>query len=370
MMANDSAPDQDRVAPMDLTRHLEQLALTPSEAAYDRLTGYGFARRYVGGKAVADVGWGEVGLGSRLLAETAESVVGLYGSDETIDLARTVYPAPNAEYEKVDLPELPYPEDRFDVVVALGVAENLDRPEDLVKEARRVLKQDGVLVISIPDKRSFVDGGAPGGEGHRRGMYLVEFQELLEAHFGRVLVYRQGAVAGGLVFPVSGELNGVSVESVPLSSTNPRVGAEPPEVRSLMAVCGDTETFDQVGPYLMLDRDRRVFDECEDRAEDVELLRGEIRHMQETEAQAFIDALKLRETEIGYLRARIRRSEAQARHMENVARKRENVIHEMENSTVWRLFEPYRRVRTRLAAARGRGAPGGGPEGGGDRPGQ
>ena len=358
-MANDSAPHQDRVASMNLTRHLEQLALTPSEAAYDRLTGYAFARRYVAGKAVADVGWGEVGFGSRLLAETAGSVVGLAGTDEAVNLARAIYPAPNAEYEKADLSELPHTEDRFDVVVALGVAENLERPEDLVKEARRVLKQDGVLVISVPDKRSFV-------EGRRRGMYLVEFQELLEANFGHVFVYRQGAVAGGFVFPVSGELNEVPMESIPVSSTNPRVTAEPPEARSLIAVCGDSEALKQEeGPYLMLDRDRRVFDECEDRAEDVELLRDEIRHMQETEAQAFIDALKLRETEISYLRARIRRSEAQARHMENVARKKENVIHEMENSTVWRLFEPYRRVRTRLAAARGRGS-----EGSSDRPGQ
>ena len=40
-------------------------------------------------------------------------------------------------------------------------------------------------------------------------------------------------------------------------------------------------------PYLLLDRDRRIFDECEDRAEDVELLREEVERMQETEVQAF-----------------------------------------------------------------------------------
>jgi SAM-dependent methyltransferase len=380
--ADHSAPDQDHVARMDLTQYLEQLALTSSEVAYDQLTGYGFARRYVAGKVVADIGWEVVGLGSHLLAETAESVVGLAGSAEAVELARTAHPAPNAEYKKVDLTQLPYPEGHFDVVVALGVAENLDRSEDLVREAKRVLKQDGVLIISAPDKRFFVDGRNPGGVGYRRGMYASDFQDLLETHFGRVLVYGQGAVAGGFVFPLSGELDAASVESASLSSTNPRIVAEPPTVRSLMAVCGEAEAFEGGESYLMLDRDRRVFDECEDRAEDVDLLRGEIRQMQETEAQAFIDALRLRGTEIAYLRAQIRRSEAQAeaqarrseaqvRRSEARMRHMENVVREMENSATWRLFEPYRQLRARIDAARGRGRPGGNSEGsGGERPGQ
>jgi SAM-dependent methyltransferase len=369
MRADDSAPDRDSAARTDLARHLEQLALTPSEGAYDRMAAYGFARRYVVGKVVADIGWEDVGFGSNLLAGTAKSVVGLTGSAEAADLARAVYPAPNAEYKRVELPELPYPEDHFDVVVAFGTVENLDRPEDLVQEARRVLKQDGVLVVSAPDKRGFVDGRNPEGTGYRRGMYAVEFQELLESYFGRVFMYRQGAVAGGFVFPVSDELNGTSVESASLSSANPRVAAEPPTVRSLLAVCGDTEALEREDPYLVLDRDRRVFDECEESAEDVELLRGEIRQMQETEAQAFLDALRLRGTEIGYLRARIRRSDAEIHGLKNQTQRLKNQIRDMENSTTWRIFEPYRRLRARMDAAKKGRAPETVQGSGGERPG-
>jgi SAM-dependent methyltransferase len=369
MRADDSASAQDRPALSDLAGHLEQLALTASEVAYNRLTAYGFARRYVAGKVVADIGWEEVGFGSRLLAETTTSVVGLTGSEDAADLARAVYPAPNAEYRQADLPNLPYPEGQFDVVVAFGALENLEQPEDLVREARRVLKQDGVLLISVPDKRAFVDGRNPEGTGYRRGMYDVEFQELLGSHFGRVLVYRQGAVAGGLVFPISEELNVASIESAPHSSTNPRVGAKPPATRSVIAVCGDSEALGQQEPYLLLDRDRRVFDECEDRAEDVELLRGEVRQMQETEAQAFLDALRLRGTEIGYLRARIRNSDAQIHGLKNQIQGLKNQIRDMENSTTWRIFEPYRRLRARMDAAK-KGRSPENPEGsGGDGPG-
>jgi SAM-dependent methyltransferase len=322
---------------MDLARHLEQWGPAGAEAAYERLVGYGFARRYVGGKVVADMGWEEVGLGARLLAETAKSVVGLARSDEALELAAAAYPAPNVEYEKAEPSHLPYPDDHFDVVVAFGVAEKLENPDDLLREVDRVLKRGGVLIISATDK------GARPGEG--RGMYIPEFRELLERRFQGVRLYRIGAVSGGFVFPISGEISGTPVESARASVTGPCPGAEPPPTRSVMAVCGDEETLErEEPPYLLLDRDRRIFDECEDRTEDVELLRDEIRRMQETEVQAFQDSLRLHMTEISHLRAQVRRARAQELAMRNQLRA-------MENSTTWRLFEPYRRLRERIDAA-------------------
>jgi hypothetical protein len=124
-------------------------------------------------------------------------------------------------------------------------------------------------------------------------MYVPEFRELLERNFGRVRIYRQGAVAGGFVFPASEEITGVPVESTRFSLTDPNLGAEPPTTRSVIAVCSSTEAPGQEEqPYLLLDRDRRVFDECEERAEDVELMRGEIQQIQETEVRAFLDILE------------------------------------------------------------------------------
>src|SRR5215212_2201253 len=264
-----------------------------SEAAYDRLTGYGFASRYVEGKVVADIGGAELGYGSRLLAETAESVTALSDLPEAIDLASALYSAPNVSYRRAALPELPLSGTFFDVVVALGLTGNL---EDLVKEARRVLKEEGVLIISCPDRRR--DGHDRGGVDGLRGVYVPELGELLERHFGHVHLYRQGAVAGGMVFPDSEEVIGAPVESARFSLTDPHLSAEPPRTRSVIAVCSDAaEALGQEErPYLLLDRDRRVFDECAERAEDIELMRGEIRHMQETEVQAFVDAIRVRQS--------------------------------------------------------------------------
>src|SRR5215207_4295714 len=149
-------------------RQPKQPAPASSEAAYDRLSGYGFARRYVKGKIVADVSWEEIGYGSRLLAETAESVVGLTNSPEAVDLASAAYPAPNVCYQSVSLSELPYSESYFDAVIAFGVAEHLEHPADLVREVKRVLKKDGVLVISASDKLAYRNDSSRGGVDDRR----------------------------------------------------------------------------------------------------------------------------------------------------------------------------------------------------------
>lgn len=346
MRAGDPAPDQEYSGRMDLGQYLEQLVTAPSEDVYTWLTGYGFARRYVRGKTVANIRWEEVGFGSELLAETAESVAGLTNSAEAVGLASTIQSAPNVSYRKVSLPELPYPEEYFDVVVAFGVIENLEQPEHLVREAKRILKQDGVLVVSVPDKQVWADYRDRGNARYSGGMYALELWELLEQNFERVHTYRQGAAAGAFVFPASGKLAGALMESAPSSLIAPRFGVEPPTSRSILAVCGNTEILErEEQPYVLLDLDRRIFDECAELAEDVELLREEIVRLQETEVQAFQDALMLHASEITYLRARIRRSEAQVESLKNH-------IRNMENSKVWRLFKPYRLLRARIDAIR------------------
>lgn len=358
---------------IDSTGYPDPLAGVASETLYDRLAGYGFARRYVGGKVVANVGREGLGYGSHLLSQVAEQVVGLTDSAEAAELASRVHPAPNAEYGEIEFPAVPYPEGHFDVVVAL---EDMGQTERLVEEAKRVLKPDGVLIVSTLDKRVLLDT-VPEGDGRRRGMYVPEFREFLGRHFGRVRLFRQGAVAGGFVYPESEGVTDASVESAPASTAFPFVGPEPPMARSVLAVCSRTvsaqgEGFaEQERPHLLLDRGRRVFEECEDRAEDVERLRSEIERMQETEVQAFQDTYKLLFSEIAVLRARVRRSEARTRQIEKVPEARtpqieggseaqykariqalQDHIRDIENSATWRVFEPYRRLRTRIDDAR------------------
>jgi ubiquinone/menaquinone biosynthesis C-methylase UbiE len=47
---------------------------------------------------------------------------------------------------------LPYDDASFDVVTMLAVLEHLEKPEALLREIRRVLNPDGVLVLTVPSK--------------------------------------------------------------------------------------------------------------------------------------------------------------------------------------------------------------------------
>jgi len=334
----------------DLLRRLGWLAPASPEPDYERFAAYAFVRRYVEGKVVADVAYREIGWGTRLLAGTAARVAGMTRSAEWAELASATYPASNAGYETAELPALPHPENSFDVVVALGVLEHLEQPEDLLKDARRVLKGDGVLVISVPDKDH--DARKQGG------MYALEAEEMLGRHFGAVRLYRHGAVAGGFVGPYSGKLAMTGVQGFHSSAVDPTPQAGSPATRSIVAVCGETE-IPEAEPFLLLDGDRRVFEEHEDLARDVKLMWDEVDRMQETETQSFQDTLKLFKSEVSYLRAqvrrsetRVRRSETRVRQLESQAARLQDRIRGMENSATWRVFEPYRQLRSKIDAAR------------------
>jgi SAM-dependent methyltransferase len=68
-------------------------------------------------------------------------------------LARSAFPlAGSVSFVEGDICEMPFPEGSFDVVLSDSVIEHLHDPTAALKEFRRVLRPQGVVVLSVPNR--------------------------------------------------------------------------------------------------------------------------------------------------------------------------------------------------------------------------
>ena len=149
---------------------------------------YEFARRFCAGREVLDAGCG-VGYGSAHLAETARRVVGVDIDAEAIAYARGRYAAPNVEFVEADVAALPFDDAAFDVVCCFEAIEHVPEPERLVAELRRVLRADGVCVVSTPRvEETTTDSANP---FHTVELAPDDLARILRSRFDDVELYGQ-----------------------------------------------------------------------------------------------------------------------------------------------------------------------------------
>ena len=236
-----------------------------AEMAYDHIARYRLAERYVEDRDIVDMGCG-AGYGSHSLSRLARSVRGMDLSEEAIAHAERRYHSSNLSYGVGDVTKLPYESGSFETAVSFEVIEHLERPEDLVVEAKRVLKDDGIFIVSTPDKQAYSNDRNSVNPFHVSEMYPLEFREILERHFGYVQIYRQGTLAGSIITPDPNELPGdgqVTLESAQFSLDEPGLSLEAPATLYLIAVCTNgTPPEPLEGPHLILDRDRQIYEEA------------------------------------------------------------------------------------------------------------
>lgn len=110
-------------------------------------TRYRFASAYCSDKDVLEAACG-AGLGLGYLANTARRVVGGDIDEENLRYAAETYgDRSNVEARHLDAQNMPFPDASFDVVLLYEAIYYLDSPENFVREARRVLRGDGCLII-------------------------------------------------------------------------------------------------------------------------------------------------------------------------------------------------------------------------------
>jgi len=115
---------------------------------------YLFAKPLVSGKTVLDVACGS-GYGCQLLSHTAQRVIGVDNCKETIKYCRSRYQGENLTFFQMDCSHLAFPSSSFDTVVSFETLEHLENHDRFLLEIKRILKDDGMLIISTPNKEYF-----------------------------------------------------------------------------------------------------------------------------------------------------------------------------------------------------------------------
>jgi 2-polyprenyl-3-methyl-5-hydroxy-6-metoxy-1,4-benzoquinol methylase len=158
------------------------------------------ARRLVHGKCVLDIACGE-GYGSDLLAETAATVIGVDVDEASVAHARAAYMRTNLAFLRGDAVAIPLGDAVIDVVVSFETIEHLTDHRRMMLEIKRVLRPDGLLILSSPDRREYSDVPHYRNPYHLRELYLSELRALLAEHFGNHALYGQRVHYGSVLAP-------------------------------------------------------------------------------------------------------------------------------------------------------------------------
>ena len=161
------------------------------------------------GKKVLDAACGS-GYGTALMAATAQSVTGIDISTEAISYASKRYAKlSNVRYVEASIAELPFEEHSFDVIVSFETIEhvNEEMQNSFLREIKRCLKKDGILVMSSPDKRTYSDLPNFNNEFHVKEFYFNEFEAFLQQEFKHCKYYLQGDqnISGEIIHSADGQ---------------------------------------------------------------------------------------------------------------------------------------------------------------------
>lgn len=169
----------------------------------EHLHRYFIAREFSRDKFVLDIASGE-GYGSAILADVAATVVGVDISLEAVMHSREVYKKENLRFLEGSCSKIPLPDASVDVVVSFETIEHHDEHQKMMLEIKRVLRADGILIISSPDKQNYSIEPNLSNPHHVKELYCQEFKSLLSQFFKNNNFFGQKVVYGSAIFAEAG----------------------------------------------------------------------------------------------------------------------------------------------------------------------
>ena len=146
----------------------------------EHIARYLFAAQVARGRSALDIASG-VGYGSQTLARCgAASVTAFDLSEDAVRHAQHFYPHPAVRYVVASAEDLPFTR-CFDLITCFEAIEHMHRQHQVLREVARVLKDDGLLVMSTPRPT-----GTARSQFHTRELSLRELSDALQCYFPHI----------------------------------------------------------------------------------------------------------------------------------------------------------------------------------------
>lgn len=135
-----------------------------------------------------------MGYGSRILVSNPRvtQYIGIDIDSQSISSATELYSEKDVKFITSSCENIPLDDMGVDTVISLETLEHLSEPELAVLESKRLLRDDGVYVGSVPDKmfEEICDRVYGKNPYHRTSFTEEALRQLLERHFKCVALYR------------------------------------------------------------------------------------------------------------------------------------------------------------------------------------
>lgn len=143
-----------------------------------------------GSEDVLDIACG-TGYGTDILSKKCRSIIGGDINDEAIEMNSKLWNRPNIKFMTMDGTQLPFEDERFDVLVSFETIEHTTQYIQMLNEFNRVVKKGGRLYISTPNIYLNGKEGKVTNPYHTQEWTPNEFKEIISSIFSDFKLYGQ-----------------------------------------------------------------------------------------------------------------------------------------------------------------------------------
>jgi len=249
---------------------------------YEHWHRYHFAAPFATGRIVADAACGE-GYGCALLARHAARVTGIDASEDATALARRRYGgSASLEFRTGRCERLPLEDASVDLLVSFETLEHLAEPRAFISEAARVVRREGLFMVSTPNKVVYTDQSGYHNEFHPSEMYQSEFVAALNERFAAVTLFAQRVDAYSAIWPLERAARSAQlVQARAADGGDAAPGIADPMY--FIALCAaDEATLDRspVAFSLLSDREHRVCGNYERAQADIAVMQAQVKRLE------------------------------------------------------------------------------------------